>query len=147
MAPLWRHFRHEGVLSTAVVCRSRHNFFTYSWLQYIKFFHNGKTLCRPVLYWFKQNWAYPMEIFPNDANLKRQFVKFVQVKIADFVEPFEHSVVCGSHFSSWCCTDDSSLTRSKLFGSIKTTHTVGRRRGFGSGRPNWEKLSSSKVRG
>ena len=80
-----------------------------------------------------------MQIFPNDANLKLQFVKFVQVKIADFVEPFEHSVVCSSHFSSWCCTDDSGLTRSKLFGSIKTTHTVGRRRGFGSGRPNWER--------
>ena len=79
---------------------------------------------------------HTMQIFPNDANLKRQFVKFVQVKIADFVEPFEHSVVCSSHFSSWCCTDDSGLTRSKLFGSIKTTHTVGRRRGFGSGRPN-----------
>ena len=27
-----------------------------------------------------------MQIFPNDANLKRQFVKFVLVKIADFVE-------------------------------------------------------------
>ncbi|CAH3133347.1 unnamed protein product [Pocillopora meandrina] len=59
--------------------------------------------------------GHTMQIFPNDANLKRQFVKFVQVKIADFVEPFERSVVCSSHFSSWCCTDDSGLTRSKLF--------------------------------
>ncbi|CAH3139399.1 unnamed protein product [Pocillopora meandrina] len=75
--------------------------------------------------------GHTMQIFPNDANLKRQFVKFIQVKIADFVEPFERSVVCSSHFSSWCCTDDSGLTRSKLFGSIKMTHT----------------LSSSKVRG
>ena len=83
--------------------------------------------------------GHTMQIFPNDANLKRQFAKFVQVKIADFVEPFERSVVCSSHFSSWCCTDDSGLTRSKLFGSIKTTHTVGRRRGFESGRPNWER--------
>ncbi|CAH3131032.1 unnamed protein product [Pocillopora meandrina] len=33
--------------------------------------------------------GHTMQIFPNDANLKRQFVKFVQVKIADFVEPFE----------------------------------------------------------
>ena len=31
--------------------------------------------------------GHTMQIFPNDANLKRQFVKFVQVKIADFVEP------------------------------------------------------------
>ena len=83
--------------------------------------------------------GHTMQIFPNDANLKRQFVKFVQVKIADFVEPFERSVVCSSHFYSWCCTDDSGLTRSKLFGRRKTTHTVGRRRGFGSGWPNWER--------
>ena len=75
--------------------------------------------------------GHTMQIFPNDGNLKGQFVKFVQVKIADFVEPFEHSVVCSSHFSSWCCTDDSGPVRSKLFGSIKTTHTVNRRRGFG----------------
>ena len=132
MAPsfLWRHgwtskvsfynrVRHEGVFSTAVVCWSRHDFFTYST-------DSNKS-------------GHTMQIFPNDANLKRQFVKFVQVKIADFVEPFERSVVCSSHFSSWWCTDDSGLTRSKLFGSIKTTHTVGRRRGFGSGRPNWER--------
>ena len=61
--------------------------------------------------------GHTMQIFPNDANLKRQFVKFVQVKIADFVEPFEHSVVYSSHFSSWCCTDNSGPTRSKLFGT------------------------------
>ena len=42
--------------------------------------------------------GHPMQIFPNDANLKRQFVKFVQVKIADSVEPFEHSVICSSYF-------------------------------------------------
>ena len=72
--------------------------------------------------------GHTMQIFPNDANLKRQFVKFVQGQISQ--------IVCSSHFSSWCCTEDSGLTRSKLFGSIKTTHTVGRRRGFGSGRPN-----------
>ena len=54
----YNRVRHEGVFSTAVVCRSRHDFFTYSLLQYIQFFRNGKALCRPVLYWFKQNWAY-----------------------------------------------------------------------------------------
>ena len=43
--------------------------------------------------------GHTMQIFPNDANLKRQFVKFVQVKIANFVQLFEHSVVCSSHFS------------------------------------------------
>ena len=39
-----------------------------------------------------------MQIFSNDANLRRQFVKFAQVKIVDSVEPFEHSVICSSHF-------------------------------------------------
>ena len=60
----YNRVRYEGVFSIAVVCRSRHDFFTYSWLQYIKFFHNGKTLCRPVLYWFKQNWA-------SNANISK----------------------------------------------------------------------------
>ena len=92
--------------------------------------------CAVQFYADSNKTGHPMQIFPNDANLKRQFVKYVQVKIADFVEPFEHSVICSSHFSSWCCTEDSGPTRSKLFGSIKTTHTVGRRLGFGSGRPN-----------
>ena len=87
--------------------------------------------------------------FPKDANLKRQWVKFVQVKRADFLEPSEDSVVCSSHFSldcyeksymvemglktakttsSWCCTDDSGTARSKFFRSKKKTHTVGRQR-------------------
>ena len=30
----YNRVRHEGVFSTAVVCRSRHDFFTYSLLQY-----------------------------------------------------------------------------------------------------------------
>ena len=94
MAPsfLWRHgwnlqsfvynrVRH-GVFSTAVVCRSRHDFFTYSLLQYTQFFHNGKALCNPVLYWFKQNWAYNANI-SKWRKFEAQFVKLVQIKIAD----------------------------------------------------------------
>ena len=92
--------------------------------------------------------GHTMQIFPNDANLKRQFVKFVQVKIADFVEPFERSVVCSSHFSSWCCTDDSGLTRSKLFGRRKNNpysrQTTRIRKWLTKLR---KELSSSKVRG
>ena len=37
--------------------------------------------------------------FPKDANLRRQWVKFVQVKRADFEEPSVHSVICSSHVS------------------------------------------------
>ena len=58
----YNRVRHEGVFPTAVVCWSRHDFFTYSLLQYIQFFRNGEALCRPVLYWFKQNWAYNANI-------------------------------------------------------------------------------------
>ena len=43
-----------------------------------------------------------MQRFPNEANLKQQRVKFVQVKGVHFVEPFEHFVVCSSHFSPDC---------------------------------------------
>ena len=43
-----------------------------------------------------------MHKFPKDANLRRQWIKFVQVKRADFVEPTEHSVICNIHFSPDC---------------------------------------------
>ena len=101
--------------------RSRHDFFYLQFASIYLIFHDGKALCRPVLCWFKQNWAY-------NANIS-EWRKF-EGTICE-IEPFEHSVVCSSHFSSWCCTDDSGPVRSKLFGSIKTTHTVNRRRGFG----------------
>ena len=39
---------------------------------------------------------------PKDANLRRQWVKFAQVKRADFVEPTKHSVICNIHFSPDC---------------------------------------------
>ena len=34
--------------------------------------------------------------------LRRQWVKFAQVKRADFVEPTKHSVICNIHFSPVC---------------------------------------------
>ena len=43
-----------------------------------------------------------MHKFPKDANLRRQWVEFVQVKRANFVEPTEHSVICNIHFSPDC---------------------------------------------
>ena len=43
-----------------------------------------------------------MHKFPKDTNLRRQWVKFVQLKRADFVEPTEHSVICNIHFSPDC---------------------------------------------
>ena len=46
--------------------------------------------------------GHTMHKFPKDANLKRQWVKFVQVKRADFVRPTEHSVICNVHFTPDC---------------------------------------------
>ena len=46
--------------------------------------------------------GHTMQRFPNEANLKQQRVKFIQVKGAHFVEPFEHFVVCSSRFSPDC---------------------------------------------
>ena len=46
--------------------------------------------------------GHTMQRFPNEANLKQQRVKFVQVKGAHFVEPFQHFVDCSSHFSPDC---------------------------------------------
>ena len=46
--------------------------------------------------------GHTMHKFPKEANLRRQWVKFVQVKRADFKEPSVHSVICSSHFSPDC---------------------------------------------
>ena len=43
-----------------------------------------------------------MHKFPKDANLRRQWVKLVQVKREDFVKPTEHSVICNVHFTTEC---------------------------------------------
>ena len=43
-----------------------------------------------------------MHKLPKDANLRRQWVEFVQVKRANFVQPMEHSVICNIHFSPDC---------------------------------------------
>ena len=47
--------------------------------------------------------GHTMHKLPKDANLRRQWVKFAQVKRADFVEPTKHSVICNIHFSPDCC--------------------------------------------
>ncbi len=46
--------------------------------------------------------GYTMHKFPKDANLRRQWLRFVQLKRADFVEPSPHSVICHIHFSPEC---------------------------------------------
>ena len=46
--------------------------------------------------------GHTMHKFPKDANLRWQWVKFVQVKRANFVELIELSVICNIHFSLDC---------------------------------------------
>ena len=50
-----------------------------------------------------------MHKFPKDTNLRRQWVKFVQVKRADFVEPTQHSVICNIH-----CYEESFMVEMGL---------------------------------
>ena len=46
--------------------------------------------------------CHTMHKLPKDANLRRQWVKFAQVKRADFLGPTKHSVICNIHFSPDC---------------------------------------------
>ena len=46
--------------------------------------------------------GHSTHMFPRDLNLRRQWIKFVQVKRADFVQPTKHSIICGAHFTSDC---------------------------------------------
>ena len=64
--------------------------------------------------------------FPKDPSLRRQWVKFVQVKRANFSEPSENSVICGSHFSSEsferCLMNEMGLKKQRLLvpGAVPT---------------------------
>ena len=46
--------------------------------------------------------GHTMHKFPKDVNLRWQWIKFVQVKMAHFVEPTKHSVICNICFSPSC---------------------------------------------
>ena len=46
--------------------------------------------------------GHTMHKLPKDANLRRQWIKFLQVKRADFVEPTKHSAICNIHFCPDC---------------------------------------------
>ena len=77
-----------------------------------------------------------MHKFPKDTNLKRQWVKFVQVKRADFVEPSVHSVICSNHFSPDCYQNsymaEIGLTKKKQFipGAVPKIHALPETKSF-----------------
>ena len=71
--------------------------------------------------------GHSTHLFPKDENLRRQWLKFVQVKRADFLQPTEHSIICGAHFTPECFEDDFKVkmgikkTRNQLIpGSVPT---------------------------
>ena len=44
--------------------------------------------------------GHAMQIFSNDANFKRQFVKIIQVKIADFVGSTKSAIFTRTNFTN-----------------------------------------------
>ena len=42
-------------------------------------------------------------------RIRRQWIKFVLVKRADFLQPTEHSIICGAHFAHECFEDDGMV--------------------------------------
>ena len=47
--------------------------------------------------------------FPKEERIRRKWIKFVQVKRADFLSPTEHSIICGAHFAPECFEDDGMV--------------------------------------
>ena len=74
--------------------------------------------------------GYTIHKFPKDANLRRHWVKFVQVKRANFVAATEHSAICNIHFSL-DCNEESFMVEMglikqspRLSGAVRTDDTV-----------------------
>ena len=65
-------------------------------------------------------------VLPKDPSLRRQWVKFVQVKRVNFSDPSENSVICGSHFWSEsferCLMNEMGLKKQRLLvpGAVPT---------------------------
>ena len=80
--------------------------------------------------------GHTMRKFLKDPNLKRQWVKFVQLNRADFVEPSVHSVICSNHFSPDCYENSymagMGLTKKKqlLPGAVTTIHALPETKSF-----------------
>ena len=53
--------------------------------------------------------GHSTHFFPKEERIRRQWINFVQVKRADFLEPTEHSIICGAHFANECFDDDGMV--------------------------------------
>ena len=47
--------------------------------------------------------------FSKEERIQRQWIKFVPVKCADFLQPTEHSIICGAHCAHECFEDDGMI--------------------------------------
>lgn len=101
----WRSKAHEiplSLLRIPCLLVSSPYFYTYNLVEHIQFFHIIVKRCVVQFCSNSNKTGHTMHKFPKEANLKRQWVKFVQVKRADFDQRSKHSVVCGSHLSPDC---------------------------------------------
>ena len=53
--------------------------------------------------------GHSTHFFPKEERNRRQWIKFVQVKRADFLQPTEHSIICGAHFAHEWFEDDGMV--------------------------------------
>ena len=94
------------------------------------YLHNGKRFV--VQFCSNSNkTGYAVHKFPKDANLRRQWVKFVQVKRANFVAATEHSAICNIRFSP-DCNEESFMVEmglikqsAQLSGAVPTIQSPG----------------------
>ena len=75
----YNRMRHVGVFSTAIVCRSSHEFLLTVCFNILNVFIMAES-CIVQFCTDSNKTEHAMHRFPNDANLKRQLVNFVQVK-------------------------------------------------------------------
>ena len=74
--------------------------------------------------------GYTIHKFPKDANLRRQWVKFVQVKRANLVAATEHSAIWNIHLSP-DCNEESFMVEMglikqspRLSGAVPTIQSI-----------------------
>lgn len=53
--------------------------------------------------------GHSTHFFPKEERIRRQWIKFVQVKRADFLQPTEHAIICGAHFAHEWFEDDGMV--------------------------------------
>ena len=56
-----------------------------------------------------KNRAFYSFLFPKEERIRRQWIKFVQVKRADFLQLTEHFIICGTHFAPECFENEGMV--------------------------------------